>query len=101
MVCIQVPIREASWPLKNSWKLRWRRARRVIRICGAPWGNVDRPPASHYVALHCPATEGGTTVEWSALRHEPSHDHIIRGHDVNPSRKRLGKKSRPSGATAL
>src|SRR5713226_5371824 len=28
-LCIQVPIREMSCPLKKSWKLRWRKARRV------------------------------------------------------------------------
>ena len=29
MFCIQVPTSEISCPLKKSWKLRWRRARRV------------------------------------------------------------------------
>jgi hypothetical protein len=29
MFCIQVPIKEMSCPLKKSWKLRWRKARRV------------------------------------------------------------------------
>src|SRR5689334_20517823 len=28
-LCIQVPISEMSWPLKNSWKLRWRKDLRV------------------------------------------------------------------------
>src|ERR1043165_8122643 len=28
-VCIQVPVSETSCPLKKSWKLRWRRARKV------------------------------------------------------------------------
>ena len=29
MLCIQVPISEMSCPLKKSWKLRWRNARKV------------------------------------------------------------------------
>src|SRR5713226_1133722 len=28
-LCIQVPIKEMSCPLKNSWKFRWRRARQA------------------------------------------------------------------------
>ena len=29
-LCIQVPIREMSCPLKKSWKLRWRMERRAV-----------------------------------------------------------------------
>jgi hypothetical protein len=31
MFCIQVPVREIICPPKNNWKLRWRKARRVVR----------------------------------------------------------------------
>jgi hypothetical protein len=41
MLCIQVPISEMSCPLKKSWKLRWRNARRVagnpIRVAPEPF----------------------------------------------------------------
>jgi hypothetical protein len=29
MLCIHVPISEINCPLKKSWKLRWRKARKV------------------------------------------------------------------------
>jgi hypothetical protein len=32
VVCIHVPISEMSCPLKKSWKLRWRNARKVLGI---------------------------------------------------------------------
>src|ERR1700690_1734751 len=40
MLCIQVPISEMSCPLKKSWKLRWRNARKVA---GNPMLRVDEP----------------------------------------------------------
>src|SRR5580704_12794107 len=51
MLCIQVPIREMSWPPKKSWKLRWWKARRVagnpiaraaepVRACGSELGEL-------------------------------------------------------------
>src|SRR5579864_8420428 len=48
MLCIQVPISEMSCPLKKSWKLRWRKARkvagRVIARVGEPFSACSSEP---------------------------------------------------------
>ncbi len=43
MVSIQVPINEINWPLKKSWKLRWRSARNASgsRERGGPASDLE------------------------------------------------------------
>jgi len=83
MVCIQVPIREMSCPLKKSWKLRWRKARRVAGShtafcadCPEFTDNhpIDPPEVPESVAFSlavltaCPqlleTVSGGVTQNW-------------------------------------
>jgi len=51
MFCIQVPMREISWPLKKSWKLRWRSARKVTESLVVQNGGRPRPAVEILVEL--------------------------------------------------
>src|SRR5450631_487850 len=81
-VCIQVPIREMSCPLKNSWKLRWRMARRAAGKRRTSEADLDsdefgaevsneatfyNATASHSDATHAPLVATPLVTFWGLL----------------------------------
>jgi len=87
MLCIQVPISEMSWPLKKSWKLRWRSARRVagnaiarageaFRACGSEPGGLLKAESFKSFFHYFTILDANRDISLQPVRMPPLHDSI-------------------------
>jgi len=90
MLCIQVPISETSCPLKKSWKLRWRSARKVagnaiarvgeaFRACGSELGGLLKAESFKSFFRYFTILDTNRNIFLQSVRMPPLHDSIQSG----------------------